>query len=51
MVGDSCDRLLEVSELLIRSKSYYSKHSKTKYLYGKGDASLKISKFINKNSV
>ena len=51
MVGDSCDTLLEVSKLLIRSQSYYSKHAKIKYFYGKGDASLKISKFIKKNSV
>ena len=48
MVGDNSNKLIEVSELLINSKSYYAKYSKVKQLYGIGDASSKISKFIKK---
>ena len=48
MVGDNSNKLIEVSELLINSKSYYAKYSKVKQLYGIGKASSKISDFIKK---
>ena len=48
MVGDNSNKLIEVSELLINSKSYYAKYSKVKQLYGIGNASSKISDFIKK---
>ena len=48
MVGDNCEKLLEVSKSLINLNSYYSKFAKPSLIYGNGQSCLKIKKFINK---
>ena len=48
IVGDDCSKLYSKTKILINSKNYYSRFTKISKVYGQGDASKKIAKFLNK---